>query len=63
MTISCSRSEREGKNICFPFWASSNPTGNSLHFLSYAAAINSTVRYMRWQAVEPQITQVMSVET
>lgn len=61
-TISCSRREREGKDICFPFRASSNPTGNSLHFLSYAAAINSTVRYMRWQAVEPQITQVMSVE-
>lgn len=62
MTISCSSSERGRKNICFPFRASNNPTGNSLHFLLYATVINSTVYYMQWLAVGPQMTQVMSVE-
>lgn len=60
MTISCSRSERGRKNICFLFRASNNPTGNS--FLLYATVINSTVYYMQWLAVGPQMTQVMSVE-
>lgn len=63
MTISCSRSELGGKNICFFCSGPAVIQQAILYIFSHTLQpLNSPLYYMQWQAVGLQIAQVMSVE-